>query len=176
MISLVFAFLAGISFSLEEETFLLLASAMVALNGFFDALDGEVARLVQKASSRGDFVDHVIDRYADVFMLAGIAIGFYCEPLIGLFALIGVMLASYMGTQAQALGLRREYGGILGRADRLLLLIVIPIIQYFLISSEVDWALDIFGYTLISWMMIYFGLAGNITALQRAYLIWRSLP
>jgi len=25
-------------------------------------------------------------------------------------------------------------------------------------------------------MMIYFGLAGNITALQRAWLIWKSLP
>jgi archaetidylinositol phosphate synthase len=87
-----------------------------------------------------------------------------------------VMLASYMGTQAQALGLGRDYRGILGRADRLALLIVIPIVQYILMSLDVDLAVDILGYSLIGWMMLYFGIAGNITAVQRAHAIWKTLP
>jgi archaetidylinositol phosphate synthase len=149
---------------------------MVGMNGLLDALDGKVARLAAKESKRGDFVDHVIDRYADVFILAGIALSPYCSVFTGLFAVIGVMLASYMGTQAQALGLRREYRGILGRADRLVLLIIVPIVQYALVSLDVAEATDLFGYSLIGWMMIWFGLAGNVTALQRAHTIWKSLP
>lgn len=174
--SLAFAFLAGLFFTWGPEYFLLLAAVMVGMNGLLDALDGKVARLVAKESKRGDFVDHVIDRYADVFILAGIALSPYCSVFVGLFAVVGVMLASYMGTQAQALGLRREYRGILGRADRLALLIIIPIAQYALTVADASLATDLFGYSLIGWMMIYFGLAGNVTAIQRAHMIWKSLP
>ncbi len=149
---------------------------MVGANGLLDALDGKVARLKTTESKRGDFVDHVIDRYADVFILAGIALGAHCSVFVGLFAVIGVMLASYMGTQAQALGLGRNYRGILGRADRLALLIVIPVVQYILMSLNVELAVDILGYSLIGWMMLYFGIAGNITAVQRAHAIWKTLP
>ena len=173
--SLVFAMFAGLFFALEAEHFLLLAAIMVALNGLFDALDGKVARLMAKESKKGDFVDHVIDRYADVFILVGIAMSPYCPVFVGLFAIIGVMLASYMGTQAQALGLRREYRGILGRADRLALLIIVPLVQYGLWLAGIGWYNDVFGYSLLTWMMVYFGVAGNITALQRAHMIWRSL-
>lgn len=173
--SLVFALLAGVFFAQEPVHFLLLGSVMVAVNGLLDALDGKVARLKATESKRGDFVDHVIDRYADVFILAGVALSVYCSVFVGLFAIIGVMLSSYMGTQAQALGLRREYRGILGRADRLALLILVPIVQYMLMLAEVDIAEDLLGYSLIGWMMIYFGIAGNITAVQRAHLIWKGL-
>lgn len=173
---MVFAFLAGLFFTWEPEYFLLLAAAMVGMNGLLDALDGKVARLAAKESKRGDFVDHVIDRYADVFILAGIALSPYCSLFTGLFAVIGVMLASYMGTQAQALGLRREYRGILGRADRLVLLIIVPIVQYVLVSLGVSEATDLFDFSLIGWMMIWFGIAGNVTAVQRAHMIWKSLP
>ena len=174
--SLFFAFLAGVFFTLEPEYFILLAALMVGANGLLDALDGKVARLKPVESKRGDFVDHVIDRYADVFILAGIALGAHCSVFVGLFAMIGVLLASYMGTQAQALGLKRVYRGVLGRADRLALLIVVPIVQYCLMVFDVALAEDLLGYSLIGWMMLYFGIAGNITAVQRAHLIWKALP
>jgi len=134
-----------------------------------------VARISSKASKRGDFVDHVIDRYSDAIILGAIAISPRCPIEFGLFAVIGVLLASYMGTQAQALGLGREYRGILGRADRIAVLIVVSLVTYFFVAGGSTAADDIFGYSLMAWMMIYFGLAGNITALQRARLIWKSL-
>lgn len=146
------------------------------MSGALDALDGKVARISSKASKRGDFVDHVIDRYSDAIILAAIALGPRCPVSFGLFAVIGVLLASYMGTQAQALGLSREYRGILGRADRIAVLVVVALVQYFFELGNGEFINDIFGYSLIAWMMIYFGLAGNITALQRAWLIWKSLP
>jgi len=176
IVSLLFAILAAVLYVLEGSPFLLLAAIMVLVSGFFDALDGKVARISSKASKRGDFLDHVIDRYSDAIILGAIALSFRCEMSFGLFAVIGVLLTSYMGTQAQALGLGREYRGILGRADRIAVLVVVSIIQYVFEISDSSYATDIFGYSIISWMMIYFGLAGNITALQRAWGIWKSLP
>jgi archaetidylinositol phosphate synthase len=175
-VSLLFAILAGVLYVLKGSHFLLLAAIMVLVSGFFDALDGKVARISSKASKRGDFVDHVIDRYSDAIVLGAIAVSFRCEVSFGLFAVIGVLLASYMGTQAQALGLGREYRGILGRADRIAVLVIVSIVQYALEIGDSSLATDIFDYSLMSWMMVYFGLAGNITALQRARLIWKSLP
>ena len=173
---MVLAIIAALLYVFEQEHFLLLAAIAVLVSGVFDAVDGEVARISSKASKRGDFVDHVIDRYSDVIILGAIALSPYCPVSFGLFAVIGVLLASYMGTQAQALGLSREYRGILGRADRITVLVAVTLIQYFFQLGGSDAMEDIFDYSLIAWMMIYFGLAGNITALQRARLIWKSLP
>jgi archaetidylinositol phosphate synthase len=176
IVSLLFALLSAFLYILEGSYFLLLAAIMVLVSGFFDALDGKVARISSKASKRGDFVDHVIDRYSDAIILGAIAVSFRCEMSFGLFAVIGVLLTSYMGTQAQALGLGREYKGILGRADRIAVLVVFSLIQYAFEVTDSTLASDIFGYSIISWMMIYFGIAGNATALQRAWKIWKSLP
>ena len=167
--------LAALMYVFEWPHFLLLAAIAVLVSGAFDALDGKVARISSKASKRGDFVDHVIDRYSDAIILAAIAVSARCPVSFGLFAVIGVLLASYMGTQAQALGLSREYRGILGRADRIAVLVGVSLVQYFFEVGGSDFIDNIFGYSLIAWMMIYFGLAGNITALQRARLIWKSL-
>jgi len=50
------------------------------------------------------------------------------------------------------------------------------LVMYIFAMAGSDVMTDIFDYSLVAWMMIYFGLAGNITALQRAYMIWKSLP
>ncbi|MBU0684840.1 MAG: CDP-alcohol phosphatidyltransferase family protein [Candidatus Thermoplasmatota archaeon] len=174
--SLILAIAAALFYVMKWDQALLIAAVFVALSGIFDALDGKVARISSKASKRGDFVDHVIDRYSDAIILAAIAMSAICPVSFGLFAVIGVLLASYMGTQAQALGLSREYRGILGRADRIAVLIAVSLIMYLFQLVGSDVMNDLLGYTLMGWMMIYFGLAGNITALQRAWLIWKSLP
>lgn len=175
-IALLFSMIAGVFFYLStpknEETFffLLLASLFIFLNGLFDAIDGKIAKITKKTSKHGDFLDHALDRYADIFIVGGIAFSTWCDIRIGLFALIGMLLTSYMGTQAQAVGYKRVYGGILGRADRLALLIFIPIIQYILIKWEI---IMIYDFTLIEWSMVYLAIMGNITALQRFVLTLR---
>lgn len=179
-ISLVFAIFAGIFFyfsSPEEELtnfYLYIAVIFVFLNGLFDAVDGKVAKLSNKASKQGDFLDHAVDRYADVFMVGGLALSPWLKnhPFIGLLAIVGVLLTSYMGTQAQAIGYKREYSGLLGRADRLVLLMIAPIIQHILLNySDFKLPLELF---LLEWILIYFAFMGNITAIQRFYstLMW----
>lgn len=171
-ISLLFAFLAGLFFyysTPEKELtnyFLFFATFFIFLNGFFDAIDGKVAKLTKKASDKGDFLDHAIDRYADVLIVGGLALSSWCDLRIGFLAIVGMLLTSYMGTQAQAIGYKRDYSGILGRADRLVLLMITPIIQHILLYYSYKLP---FSFTLLEWVLIYFALMGNITALQRFY-------
>jgi len=171
-ISLVFAFLAGVFFFLSNKTTelitysLFIGSFFVFMNGLFDALDGKIAKLSKKVSKRGDFLDHAIDRYADVFMVGGLAISTWVHPLIGILALVGMLLTSYMGTQAQAIGHERDYSGILGRADRLVLLMIVPIVQHIALRYSLE---SIWHFTILEWVLIYFAIMGNITAIQRFY-------
>src|SRR5256884_6022827 len=111
---------AGVSFFIGGRGFLGLALVLILANSYLDALDGKIAKMAGKASARGDFLDHVLDRYADVFILGGIAFNaMYCHLEVGMLALLGVLLTSYMGTQAQAVGQGRGDGGGLGRGGRL---------------------------------------------------------
>lgn len=174
--ALLFSVIAGVFFYFSNPTselqnfFLVVATLFVLLNGLFDAIDGKVAKLTNKASVRGDFLDHALDRYADVFMVGALALSSWCRPQIGLLAIVGVLLTSYMGTQAQAIGYKRDYSGLLGRADRLVLLLIFPVLQHIALSFsfELPW-----NITIIEVVLAYFAIVGNITAIQRFYITIR---
>ncbi|ABE53074.1 archaetidylinositol phosphate synthase [Methanococcoides burtonii] len=168
--SLVCAALAGISFyfSVDNPLGALIAIFFVALNSFLDALDGAVARYLRTDSKKGDFLDHVIDRYSDVFIICGMFFGGHVQWQIGTIAIVCVLLTSYLGTQAQALGIGRFYGGIMGRADRLVLILIASLAYY--IYSEA-----IFGYTIIGWSLVVIAIGSHITAIQRMGSIWKRL-
>ncbi len=63
---------AVVFFYLRLELFGIVA---VALNAFCDGMDGAVAREMKIQSLRGDFLDHAVDRYADIFIITGIFAG-----------------------------------------------------------------------------------------------------
>ena len=174
--ALVAAAFAGTFFLFRGGWALGLGALFVFLNGLFDALDGKVAKMTGKASRRGDFLDHVLDRYADVLMLGGLAIGPYCPVWLGLLAVIGVLLTSYMGTQAQAVGAGRDYRGILGRADRLLILMIAAALQAGFDPNAIrDLGVEPLRYSILGWAMALFAVLGNVTAIQRAASTWRQL-
>ena len=172
-------FFSGYYLSTGEESYkylLLLGALMTIVSGYFDALDGKIAKLAGKCSPKGDYLDHVFDRYADVFMIGGVAFSAWCDPYLGMFALIGVLLTSYMGTQAQAIGAPRLYAGLLGRADRVVLSTLFPIIQFVMIAVGYG-SFTVAGIE-INWMeimMIWFAVVGNLTAIQRGIVTWRNL-
>jgi archaetidylinositol phosphate synthase len=93
-----------------------------------------------------------------------------------MLALVGVLLTSYMGTQAQAVGAPRLYAGLLGRADRVVLSTAFPIIQFIGLQFGYGY-FDIMGYELtwMEMMMIWFALVGNLTAVQRVVTTWKNM-
>ncbi len=169
-LSLAFALMAAAFYYLSTyQNYLLFPAAiMVILNALADLADGALARRTGKADPRGDFLDHVIDRYADMLILAGIVFAGYVPWFIGFLAAVGVMLTSYIGTQAQALRLGRYYGGMMGRADRLAAIIVATAINAI-------YPLQIAGLSVLGWLVVAITLSSHITALQRFIHIWRRL-
>jgi archaetidylinositol phosphate synthase len=156
---------AGVLFYLQMELWGIVA---VALNAFCDAMDGAVAREMKIQSLRGDFLDHAVDRYADIFIITGIFAGGMVPWQIGVFALTGVLMASYLGTQAQAVGVGRYYGGLLGRADRLVLILVVGVIDLIIPVS-------FFGLGWLGWLLVLFGIFGHFTAFQRFMYVWAKV-
>jgi archaetidylinositol phosphate synthase len=156
---------AGVLFYLRMEVGAIIA---VALNAFCDTMDGAIARELKTQSMRGDFLDHAVDRYADIFIITGIFAGEIVPWQIGVFALTGVLMASYLGTQAQAVGVGRYYGGVLGRADRLLLIMVVGIIGLL-------FPISIYGLPWLGWLLVLFGIFGHFTAFQRFAYVWRKV-
>ncbi len=170
ILSLIFAACAGLLYALSDgdAALTLAAGTMVLLNGFADAMDGEVARFLGTTCMRGDFLDHVIDRYADVFIICGIFFGGYVDWRIGVAAVVGTLLTSYLGTQAQAVGIGRHYGGILGRADRLVIIMLAS-------GLYSIYPYEVYGFTFPGWSLVLIAIASNATALQRFVYIWRKL-
>ncbi len=162
----------------------LAVAGLIFLSGVFDVIDGEVARRTGAASARGDLLDHVFDRYADVALLIGLAASGFTLPILALLALVSLLLTSYMGTQAQALGVSRLYAGLLSRADRLLLLALATFLEFDL-SLPWPWAptaplshlsLSGIGFTVIDIALAYVVVAGQLTAIHRAWTVYRQLP
>ena len=179
-LALLFSVIAGGFFYLSnpvtelQNYFLFFAAFFVFLNGLFDAIDGKVAKITEKTSIKGDFIDHAFDRFSDVLILGGLALSPWCRDqyFIGLIAVAGMLLTSYMGTQSQAVGAKRNYAGLLGRADRLVLLIIAPVLQHILLYI---YGFDLlFGNNLLTWILVYFAIMGIITAVQRFFstLMW----
>lgn len=172
--SLGFAALAGACYlvSAGRLPVLVAALACVFLNALLDGADGQLARRTNRASRYGDFLDHAIDRYADVFIIGGACLGGYVEPAMGIVVLTGVLLASYMGTQAQAVGVGRIYGGIMGRADRLIILVLATSLN---IAYAPAFGIGGIQYGFLGWALIAIGAASHVTALQRVWHTGRAL-
>lgn len=126
----------GPHLGLHEETHLgvvsqmsgygLLAGGVLLLSsGFFDMVDGQVARVTGKASQRGSYLDSVSDKIAESAIFVGIAVGGYAEPWLVVLAAALSLLVSYARAKSDALGIRMQGVGIGERAERLLVIAVV---------------------------------------------------
>jgi len=169
VLAMLVATAAGLSFYLAgSEPLLYVAGAfLVLLNGWLDVLDGALARALAVDSAAGDLLDHVLDRYADIVIIVGLAggVGRYA---LGVAAVTGVLMTSYLGTQAQAVGLDRVYGGVMGRADRLALVGLVTVL-----APAVG--RPVAGLTVVGWLLVVLAVVGHLTALQRFYHAMRAL-
>lgn len=142
---------AGAAALLYQRWFFI-AIAMIVVGGFADAFDGVVARVQNKASRYGDFLDHFADRVSDTLLLAGWLLGNAVRVEIAIGAVIAVMLNGYIGTQLEATWRQREYES-LGRGEFVLALIVYPAVSALLYQNE--WENTAFaGLRVAEWMAL----------------------
>jgi archaetidylinositol phosphate synthase len=159
VIGIALAFLSALEYAYAH---LLLATLLLLLSGYCDALDGALARQFQKTTPFGGFLDSLLDRYADASVYAGIVLGGLCSIPWGLAALIGSLLVSYTRARSEATGIKMETVGLAERAERMIILATASIAGIF-------WPLSIEA------SMILLALLTNLTVLQRTLHVYNKL-
>ena len=129
-IGLVFAFASAFDYGWNVEYSLIIGGIILLVAGFFDIVDGQVARVSQKITRSGGFLDSVFDKIAEVAIFLGILIGGFAEPYLVFLAITFSLLVSYTRSRAESLGIKLQGIGIGERAERLLVIAIIGIIGF----------------------------------------------
>lgn len=148
MIGFAFAILSSIFFGLTnflnqqslEFPWQVIASIMLLISGFFDIVDGSVARVMKKTTTRGAFLDSNFDKVSEALIFIGIAIGGLSNPILAMIALSTSILVSYLRARAESLGIELKGIGVGERAERLLILAICGLIP---ISGSIQWGVII---------------------------------
>lgn len=137
----------------------------ILLVGLADMLDGATARAGGLAGPYGTVLDHVADRYAEFFILGGVLLSGVVAQGWVLFALFGMVMASYVRARAESTGKLESCNvGIAGRQEKLGVLILGLLVQPFFP-----------GAALLEWSVIAIGVVSHITAIQRLAYTRRML-
>lgn len=123
-LSIVAALIAAICFwkSGRIPWLLIIAPLFCYLRLWFNMLDGLVAFAAGKASRRGEILNDLPDRISDVVIFVGLAHSGLMNPLIGYWAAILAVFTSYVGLFGQALGVQRQFGGVMSKPWRMVAL------------------------------------------------------
>ena len=137
------------------------AGLMIILSGLFDLFDGVIARKSGKVTAFGGFLDSVLDRYSDLFLLLAFIIHYLRKGTPGLviltfFVSIGTVLIPYIRARAETIQIPCNIG-LMERAERIILLSVGTLFQW---MEPILWILAILTH---------------FTVLQRIYYVWKKL-
>ncbi len=124
-VGLGFAFASAIIYAIHLEYSFVIGGILLLISGFFDIVDGQVARISGKTSKKGAFLDSVFDKIAEVAVFLGILLGGYSEGYLVLLAITLSLLVSYTRARAESLGVQLQGIGIGERAERLLVIAII---------------------------------------------------
>ena len=151
-IGIVFAFASAIAYGLNIEFALIIGGMFLLVSGFFDIVDRQVARVTNKSTKQGAFLDSVFDKIAEVAIFLGILIGGYAEPYLVLLAITLSLLVSYARARAESFGIKLQGIGIGERAERLLVIAIIGMIGFMEYAMMI--VIIIAGITLIQRIVV----------------------
>ena len=141
---------------------LLAAGILLLLSGFFDLMDGAVARKTLMVTRFGGFLDSVLDRYSDLLVMLGISayfLGahdpFFC--IVTSFAAVGVAIVPYARARAEAASIACR-NGILERPERIALLVIGLL----------------FGVVVLKIVVIILAVLTHVTVMQRIWFVRRQ--
>jgi CDP-diacylglycerol--glycerol-3-phosphate 3-phosphatidyltransferase len=144
----------------------LYAGIVVLVAGFFDILDGALARLTQRVTPFGAVLDATLDRLSEAVILLAIMAVYALQPLLWGVLLTGAVvvlsqLVSYIRARSEAQGLECRVG-IFTRAERVVVLALGLLLSYFTPALLIALA-----------VMAVFSL---VTVIQRVMHVWRQKP
>ncbi|VVB90125.1 Archaetidylinositol phosphate synthase [uncultured archaeon] len=159
--------LSGLLVSLVSAVFfarreVLAAGVLLLASGFFDALDGEVARENNRITRFGGFLDSVSDRFADAGVLIGVMYGglaafsYFPGWFVGVLAIVGSFMVSYTRARAEAAGAEASVG-VGERAVRVMIIVIGAFINR------------------LNWAVLLVAILSFVTVFQRIAFVRKSL-
>lgn len=152
VVGLVIALASAVVYGMGMEFGLIIGGILLLVSGFFDMVDGQVARVTGKTSKKGEYLDSMFDKISEVAIFLGILVGGYAEPYLVLLAITLSLLVSYARAKSDLINIKLQGIGIGERAERLLVIAVIGIFGF--MDYAVVIVVIIAGITLIQ-RMIY---------------------
>lgn len=165
LISIFFAFLC---FLFLVKNNLVFALVFFFIASFLDFIDGAVARITQRATKKGAYLDTICDRYVEGVIYLGLL--FLPLPRVLFPAYVWIFLAffgSLLTTYSKAAAKEKEIiekelkKGFVGRGERMIL----TFLALFLGIFNLSWML---------YLIVILAILTNITALQRISLVLKS--
>jgi archaetidylinositol phosphate synthase len=136
-LGLILSIISAIMFSLHSPsvganwyTATFLGGLFLIIAGFFDAIDGTVARVTKRTSAIGAFLDSIIDKVSEIVIFIGILIGNFTNPVLVLVTLSLSILVSYTRARGESMGIDLKGKGIAERAERILILSILAFIPF----------------------------------------------
>ena len=151
-VGLVFALVSAMVYGLGIEYGLVIGGVLLLVSGFFDMVDGQVAKVTGKTSKKGGYLDSMFDKIAETAIFMGILVGGYAEPYLVLLAITLSLLVSYARAKSDSLNVKLQGVGIGERAERLLVIAIIGIIGFMEIAVII--VVIIAAITLIQRMIV----------------------
>lgn len=118
LIGLLLSIVAAGAFARGNLVYALLFLVMASV---LDILDGAVARAQRTVTKFGGYLDSVTDRYADIFILIGIAMYLKEHYILIMVVISGSILVSYARARSESLIDKCDVG-IAERSERLIIL------------------------------------------------------
>ena len=122
------AILFGSASAMTQKRLFFYAGLVIFFSGFFDLVDGEVARATNRVTRFGGFFDSIVDRYSDASLFLGLLVFYgrgnrFFYVVLAALAMISAIMVSYARARAESLiGTCRV--GFMERPERLVLLII----------------------------------------------------
>ena len=139
---------------------LLTGGIFILIGALFDVLDGVVARTQNKMTRFGAFLDSVLDRYSDAFILLALAYNLKNDShmvgvILSLGTLLGAFLISYSRARAEGIGEECK-NGLMERPERIIL-ISLGALTGFIIP--------------VLWVLV---VLTHFTVMQRIHHVWHA--
>jgi CDP-diacylglycerol---glycerol-3-phosphate 3-phosphatidyltransferase len=152
-----------------------LATLLATMSTIGDILDGQVARLTNSGSNRGELLDAAVDRYTEFAFLAGLTLAFHdawWQMCLALGALLASFMVSYASAKAEAMQVAPPRG-LMRRHERAMYLIIgiglTPLVGPSLVAHDLPYVAP----CLVSLAIV--AAIGNLAAVLRLVRIGRAL-
>jgi phosphatidylglycerophosphate synthase len=160
--------------SRTHPRYLLLAVAFAFVRLWLNMFDGMVAVAAGKASKKGEIVNDLPDRISDVLIFAGVAHSGWCNTIYAYWVAIAAVIVAYTGLFGQAVGVQREFSGIMAKPWRIVALSIGAIATMILVlRSEPFWYR---GFAILDWTHFAILAGCAQTVVIRLARIFRALP